>query len=64
MGGSVVVETVFSLPGLGALIVSSISARDYPMIQGIALVFGLLVLLINLVTDLVYAALDPRVSYD
>ena len=64
MGGSVVVETVFSLPGLGALIVSSISARDYPMIQGIALVFGLLVILINLVTDLVYAALDPRVSYD
>jgi peptide/nickel transport system permease protein len=64
MGGSVVVETVFSLPGLGALIVSSISARDYPMIQGIALVFGLLVIVINLVTDLVYAALDPRVSYD
>jgi peptide/nickel transport system permease protein len=64
MGGSVVVEQVFSLPGLGALIVSSISARDYPMIQGIALVFGLLVILINLVTDLVYAALDPRVSYD
>jgi peptide/nickel transport system permease protein len=64
MGGSVVVETVFSLPGLGALIVSSISARDYPMIQGIALIFGLLVILINLITDLVYAALDPRVSYD
>jgi peptide/nickel transport system permease protein len=64
MGGSVVVETVFSLPGLGALIVSSISARDYPMIQGIALVFGLLVIVINLITDLVYAALDPRVSYD
>ena len=64
MGGSVVVETVFSLPGLGALIVSSISARDYPMIQGIALVFGLLVILINLATDLLYAVLDPRVSYD
>jgi peptide/nickel transport system permease protein len=64
MGGSVVVETVFSLPGIGALIVSSISARDYPMIQGIALFFGLLVLIINLLTDLVYAALDPRVTYD
>lgn len=64
MGGSVVVETVFSLPGIGALIVSSITARDYPMIQGIALVFGLLVILINLATDLLYAALDPRVSYD
>ena len=64
IGGSVVVETVFSLPGIGALIVSSISARDYPMIQGIALIFGLLVVVINLITDLVYAALDPRVSYD
>ncbi len=64
MGGSVVVETVFSLPGIGALIVSSISARDYPMIQGIALVFGLLVVVINLLTDILYSALDPRVSYD
>lgn len=63
MGGSVVIENVFSLPGLGALIVSSIGARDYPMIQGIALVFGLLVVVINLLTDLVYAALDPRVTY-
>ena len=64
MGGSMVVETVFSLPGLGALIVSSIAARDYPMIQGIALIFGLLVIIINLVTDLLYAALDPRVTYE
>jgi peptide/nickel transport system permease protein len=64
MGGSVVIENVFSLPGIGALIVSSISARDYPVIQGIALVFGLLVVTINLLTDLLYAALDPRVSYD
>ena len=64
MGGTVVVETVFSLPGIGALIVSSITARDYPMIQGIALIFGLLVILINLLTDLLYSALDPRVSYD
>ncbi len=64
LGGTVVVETVFSLPGIGALIVSSISARDYPMIQGIALIFGLLVIVINLLTDLLYAALDPRVSYD
>jgi peptide/nickel transport system permease protein len=64
MGGSVVVETVFSIPGLGALIVSSITARDYPMIQGIALFFGLLVIVINLITDIVYATLDPRVSYD
>ncbi len=64
LGGSVVVETVFSIPGIGALIVSSITARDYPMIQGIALAFGLMVIVINLVTDIVYSLLDPRVSYD
>jgi peptide/nickel transport system permease protein len=64
MGGSVVIETVFTIPGLGSLIISSIFARDYPMIQGIALFFGLLVILINLTTDIVYALLDPRVAYD
>jgi peptide/nickel transport system permease protein len=64
LGGSVIVETVFSIPGLGALIVSSITSRDYPMIQGIALSFGLMVILINLVTDIVYSLLDPRVTYD
>jgi ABC-type dipeptide/oligopeptide/nickel transport system permease component len=64
LGGSVVIENVFSIPGLGDLVISSVSARDYPMIQGIALVFGLLVICINLITDIVYALLDPRVSYD
>ncbi len=64
MGGSVVIETVFSIPGLGQLMVNSIFARDYPVIQGVALVFGLLVLFVNLMTDLIYSILDPRVSYD
>jgi len=64
LGGSVVIENVFTIPGIGSLIISSVTARDYPMIQGIALVFGLLVICINLATDIVYALLDPRVSYD
>ncbi len=64
LGGTVVIETVFTIPGLGSLIVSSIYARDYPVIQGVALIFGFLVIMINLVTDLVYAMLDPRVTYD
>jgi ABC-type dipeptide/oligopeptide/nickel transport system permease component len=63
MGGSVVIEYVFNIPGLGSLIINSIDARDYPVIQGVALVFGLLVILINLATDIVYGLLDPRVSY-
>jgi len=59
-----VIENVFTIPGLGDLIISSVAARDYPMIQGIALVFGVMVICINLITDIVYALLDPRVSYD
>jgi len=64
MGGSVVIENVFNIPGLGSLIISSIDGRDYPVIQAVALVFGLLVIAINLATDLVYTVLDPRVSYE
>jgi ABC-type dipeptide/oligopeptide/nickel transport system permease component len=64
MGGSVVIETVFSIPGLGSLMVSSIFARDYPVIQGVTLIFGFLVIMVNLLTDVVYSALDPRVTYD
>lgn len=64
MGGSVVIENVFNIPGLGSLIITSVDARDYPVIQGVALVFGLLVIAINLLTDLAYAVLDPRVSYE
>jgi peptide/nickel transport system permease protein len=61
LSGAVVVENVFALPGLGSLLVSSIIARDYPVVQSLVLVFGLGVLLVNLVTDLAYARLDPRV---
>ncbi len=63
IGGTVLVETVFSIPGIGLLLVSTIFQRDYPMVQGITLALGLLVLLINLLTDLIYSYLDPRVSY-
>ena len=62
IGGTTIIETIFSIPGLGKLIVESILARDYPVIQGVTLVIGILVLLINLLTDLTYAALDPRVK--
>lgn len=64
VGGSTIIETIFAIPGLGQLIVKSIFDRDYPIIQGVTLTFGVLVLAINLVTDLSYAALDPRVSYE
>jgi peptide/nickel transport system permease protein len=61
LGGTVIVERVFSLPGAGALLVDSIGARDYPVVQSMTLIFAALVILINLVTDVVYSFLDPRV---
>jgi peptide/nickel transport system permease protein len=62
IGGTVLVETVFSIPGIGLLLISTIFTRDYPMVQGITMILGFLVLLINLITDITYSFLDPRVS--
>ncbi len=64
LGGAVLTETVFAWPGLGRLIVDSILARDYAMIQGSILIFGLLYTLVNLLVDMLYAFVDPRVRYD
>jgi peptide/nickel transport system permease protein len=61
MGGTVIVERVFSLPGAGALLVDAIAARDYPVVQSTTLIFAILIIAINLATDLVYTLLDPRV---
>jgi peptide/nickel transport system permease protein len=62
MGGTVIVENVFSLPGAGQLLVDAIGARDYPVVQSTTLVFAALVILVNLATDLLYSFLDPRVT--
>jgi peptide/nickel transport system permease protein len=62
-GGAVVVETIFALPGLGRLAADSIFFRDFPMLQGVVLILALAVLLANLLTDLLYAFLDPRIRY-
>ena len=63
LGGSVIVETVFAWPGLGALMIESIRIRDYTMVQAVALVFASMFLLVNLLVDLLYAYLDPRIQY-
>jgi peptide/nickel transport system permease protein len=60
LGGVVVTETVFSWPGIGKLTVDAIFARDFPVVQGAILVTATLFVLINLLTDLLYAVLDPR----
>lgn len=64
LSGAVLTETVFSLPGLGTAMVGAILARDYPVIQGFTLVIALIFVLVNLLVDLSYAYLDPRIRLD
>jgi peptide/nickel transport system permease protein len=64
MGTTVVIEQVFAIGGIGQLLVSSILQRDYAVVQGVTLVLALCVVTINLLTDVLYAVLDPRVSYE
>ncbi|HEU5419077.1 MAG TPA: ABC transporter permease [Streptosporangiaceae bacterium] len=64
IGGTLIVENVFALPGIGSLMIQSIFNRDFPVVQGVTLIFGVLVVLVNLLTDVAYATLDPRVRFD
>ena len=63
LSGAVITENVFSWPGLGTLFIGSIQSRDYPVVQGCVLFISLTYVLINLATDLIYAAIDPRIRY-
>jgi peptide/nickel transport system permease protein len=63
ISGAVVVETVFNIPGLGRLVVSAVSRRDYPVVQGVVLVIAGVYMLVNLLVDLSYLLIDPRVKY-
>ncbi|MBD88659.1 MAG: peptide ABC transporter [Rhodospirillaceae bacterium] len=63
IGGVVVTESVFNIPGLGRLTVDAVLRRDYPVIQGIILVFSATYVLVNLIIDILYVALDPRIRY-
>jgi peptide/nickel transport system permease protein len=64
IGGALVIETVFAVPGLGQLLFQSITSRDYPVVQAITVVTAIMVILVNLVVDLSYSVLDPRVTYE
>jgi peptide/nickel transport system permease protein len=63
IGGVVITETVFNIPGVGRLVVDAISKRDYPIIQGVILIFSGVYVLVNLAVDLTYTLLDPRIRY-
>ena len=63
VGGSVIIENIFNLPGLGRLMLDALADRDYPVVTGINLFFGTVVMGVNLLIDLLYSYLDPRVRY-
>ena len=62
-GGAVIIETIFSIPGIGHWVIDSIQQRDFPVVQGISLVMAVSVLLANLLADIAYAYIDPRIHY-
>ena len=64
LGGSVVIENLFSYPGMGQLLLAAVSARDYALMQGITLFFVMTFLLINLLVDLLYSQVDPRIRLE
>lgn len=63
LGGTVIVESIFTIPGLGRLTIDAIQTRDYPVLQGVVVVFAIVLLVINLAIDLLYAWLDPRIHF-
>ena len=63
IGGSVIMESIFSIPGLGRLMLDALNDRDYPVVSGVNMTFAAAVMAINLIVDLIYAYLDPRVRY-
>lgn len=61
IGGTVITEAIFSLPGMGTVLIKAISGRDYPVIQGVILLFALMFVIVNVLTDVIYTRVDPRV---
>ena len=64
LGGAVITETVFSRPGLGRLLVTSINSRDFPVVQGTLMLLAGSFVLVNLLVDILYGFLDPRIRYE
>ncbi|HNR80057.1 MAG TPA: ABC transporter permease, partial [Mesotoga infera] len=62
LGGTIVIENMFALPGMGRLLLQVVNERDYPVVQGIVLFIGLLIVLLNILVDILYTVIDPRVE--
>jgi peptide/nickel transport system permease protein len=63
LSGTIIIESIFNMPGVGRYLVGAISQRDYPSIQGVVLVLATSVVLVNLLVDVTYAYLDPRIRF-
>ncbi len=63
LGGAILTETVFSWPGIGSLVIDAIYSRDYPVIQGVVFIIALIMIIVNLIVDIIYAYVDPRIRY-
>jgi peptide/nickel transport system permease protein len=64
LGGAVITETIFSWPGMGRLYITAVGQNDWPIIMAVVMIIGFMVILMNLLADLAYGWLDPRVRYD
>jgi peptide/nickel transport system permease protein len=62
-GGTVIIESIFGLPGMGKFLFDALLQRDYPVVQGVNLILASIIVIMNLVTDLTYALIDPRIRY-
>jgi ABC-type dipeptide/oligopeptide/nickel transport system permease component len=63
LGGTVIIESIFALPGMGTILINGIQGRDYPVVQALVLMYALMFVLVNLITDIVYTKVDPRVKF-
>ena len=63
IGGTVIMETIFQLPGMGGFLLGAITTRDYPLVQSLVIIIAVAVMIINLLVDLAYGWLDPRIRY-
>lgn len=63
LGGTVIIESIFALPGMGTILINGINGRDYPVVQGLVLMYALMFVTVNLITDIVYTKVDPRVKF-
>lgn len=63
LGGALIIETVFALPGIGRLVINAVGQRDFPIVQGVVLISAAIFVIVNLIVDLLYSVLDPRITY-